>query len=245
MTTMTRSTSRRPRLTVALVGPDGAGKSTVSSRLSEADLPRPVKVIYMGVNLEASSLMLPTTRLLLAVKRARGRRADLVASPIRDLEPAGPDTGASSASSATASGSLKEVVRLGVWMTEEWLRQLVAAAYARRGSIVVFDRHFYADYYHSDVLDNGPRSRVRRFHGWMLQHGYPKPGLTIVLDAPPERLHARKPEATVAWLEWRRRQYLELAEALPDVEVLDVDRPIDSVMADVADLIRTSWKARA
>ena len=75
----------RPRLTVALVGPDGAGKSTISARLRQAALPAPVKTIYMGVNLEASTLMLPTTRLLLAAKRARGGRPDLVASSLRDV----------------------------------------------------------------------------------------------------------------------------------------------------------------
>ncbi len=229
---------RRPRhahLTVALIGVDGAGKSTVSARLTEVDLPRPVKVIYMGVNLEASSLMLPTTRLLLAAKKARGRRTDLTASPIRDHER---EPGA-------AKGSVKETVRLSVWMAEEWLRQIVATSYTRRGRIVIFDRHFFADYYHADVHD-GPvaRSSVRRFHGWMLQRAYPKPDLTIMLDAPAERLHARKPEATVAWLERRRRQYLELAAVVPDLVVLDVDRPLDEVVADVADLIRTSWKAR-
>jgi len=78
----------------------------------------------------------------------------------------------------------------------------------------------------------------------MLRRAYPKPDLTIMLDAPADRLHARKPEATVEWLERRRRQYLELAAVLPEFVVLDVDRPLDDVVADVADLIRSSWKAR-
>jgi thymidylate kinase len=129
-------------------------------------------------------------------------------------------------------------------MLEEWLRQLMATAYSWRGHIVVFDRHFLADYYHADVLGTN-HAPLRRFHGWMLARGYPKPDLTILLDAPAERLYARKPEATVAWLERRRRQYLELADVLPDFAVLDADRPIDSVVADAADLIRLSWKARA
>ena len=39
------------------------GKSTITGLLESAPLPAPVKRIYMGVNLESSSLMLPTTRL--------------------------------------------------------------------------------------------------------------------------------------------------------------------------------------
>ncbi len=230
---------RRPRLTVALVGADGAGKSTISARLTEADLPRPVKTIYMGVNLEASSLMLPTTRLLLAAKKARGSRPDLVASSLRDSASDSPPEPTS------LKGSLKEGARLSVWMLEEWFRQLVATSYGLRGNIVVFDRHFFVDYYHADVEDRPVRrGAFRRLHGWMLEHAYPKPDLVIMLDAPAEVLFARKPEATVEWLQQRRLQYLELAKVVPEFVVVDVDRPIEAAVADTVEAIRTSWKAR-
>ncbi len=230
---------RRPRLTVALVGPDGAGKSTISARLAEADLPRPVKTIYMGVNLDASSLMLPTTRLLLAAKKLRGSRPDLVASSLRDSDTDSP------AEPTSVKGSLKEGARLSVWMLEEWFRQLVATSYGLRGNIVVFDRHFFVDYYHADVEDRPVRrGSFRRLHGWMLEHAYPKPDLVIMLDAPAEVLFARKPEATVEWLEQRRLQYLALAEVVPEFVVVDVDRPIEAAVADTVEAIRTSWKAK-
>ena len=237
--TTTTAPARPARLTVALVGPDGAGKSTVSARLTDAGLPRPVRVLYLGVNLEASSLMLPTTRLVLAVKRRRGRRPDLVASP---------QPGSDQAPGAPARGvahRAKESARLTMWMAEEWFRQAVAASYSRRGAIVVFDRHFYADYYHADVRDRAGRGVVRRLHGWMLDHGYPKPDLMILLDAPAERLHARKPDATVEWLEARRRQYLELARVVPRFVVVDADRPLDEVVAATADVIRTTWEGES
>ncbi len=232
----------RPRLTVALVGPDGAGKSTISARLAQADLPRPVRTIYMGVNLEASSLMLPTTRLLLAAKRARGGRPDLVASSLRDVDA---DDQSDPTSRASVGSALKSSVRLGVWMLEEWLRQMVAFTHTLRGRIVVFDRHFFLDYYHADVQHGGRRRGVaQRLHGWVLQHAYPKPDLVIMLDAPAEVLHARKPEATVAWLEMRRRQYLELAPLVPEFVIVDVNRSLEAAMTDVVDAIRHAWKAK-
>src|SRR5690606_8303333 len=65
-----------PRLfSVALVGPDGSGKTTISRRLLET-LPLPIKYVYMGVNPDSSNLMLPTTWLLSKVKRGLGAEPD-------------------------------------------------------------------------------------------------------------------------------------------------------------------------
>jgi len=57
---------------VALVGPDGAGKSTVGRALLESS-PFPCKVIYVGDNLEACKLALPTSR---RFRYSRKRRRD-------------------------------------------------------------------------------------------------------------------------------------------------------------------------
>ncbi|HEY2878256.1 hypothetical protein [Nocardioides sp.] len=200
-----------------------------------------MKTIYMGVNLEASTLMLPTTRLLLAAKRARGGRPDLVASSLRDVDP---DTGQAPAAPSGRGASIKSTARMAVWMTEEWLRQLVALAHSLRGRIVIFDRHFFLDYYHADV-ESGRRGPAQRLHGWMLERVYPKPDLVIMLDAPAEVLHARKPEATVAWLERRRQQYLELAPVVPQFVVVDVNRPLEAAVSEVVAVIESSWKAKS
>src|SRR3954451_16009190 len=69
----------RRSLAVALIGPDGAGKTSITRRVAEL-LPVPSTRIYMGVNLESSTLMLPTTRLILTLKRARGGRPALTVS---------------------------------------------------------------------------------------------------------------------------------------------------------------------
>jgi len=231
------TTGRCTTRTVALVGADGAGKSTISQMLEREPLPFPVKRVYMGVNLESSSLMLPTTRLLLAAKRARGRAPDLVA----EAAPAPP----AGRRGRRWQRHAKDAARLTVWLLEEWLRQAVAATYARRGYLVVFDRHFYADYYHSAISPTGAPDALRRLHGWTLQHAYPKPDLVICLDAPGEVLFARKPEATADWLEQRRRQYLGLADVVPAFAVVDADRPLQAVFTDVVATIRAQGEEMA
>lgn len=222
---------------MALVGADGAGKSALTRLLETSDLPAAVKTIYMGVNLDASTLMLPTTRALLAVRRARGRRPDLVATP---LQPRAVTQTRRLDWRLLQSG--KSAARLALWTTEEWLRQFVAGVYRIRGYIVVFDRHFFADYYYADLGLSGRKvSRSARLHGWMLRTLYPKPDLVVCLDAPAELLYARKPEASVAWLEERRQQYLRLADVLPGLVVVDASRPVDTVLSDVVAAIRAAW----
>jgi thymidylate kinase len=224
-------------ISVAIIGPDGAGKSTITELLEREPMPAPVKRIYMGVNLEASSLMLPTTRLALAVKSARGRRADMVGPGDR-----APATTGSPARRAVKAGG--RTVRLLMWLAEEWFRQMVAEYHRRRGAIVVFDRHFYADYYHFDVSTDDRRPATSRVHGWLLAHVYPKPDLVICLDAPGQVLFDRKGEASVEWLDRRRRQYLQLATVLPDFVVVDVDRPLDVVTREVATVISEYFEKR-
>ena len=110
----------------------------------------------------------------------------------------------------------------------------------------MFDRHFLADHYHSDIEPRpGSRGAVGALHGWMLQNAYPKPDLVLCLDAPGSVLFARKPESSAQSLEHRRQEYLRLAGAVPAFEVVDADRPLDEVFTEVVDAIRRYWEATA
>jgi thymidylate kinase len=212
--------------TVALIGPDGAGKSSIIRRVT-AQLPVPVRSIYMGVNLESSKLMLPTTRLALEAKRRRGGRPDMVGASLGGGKPSKP--GRRRLLREARSG-----LRLANWIAEEWFRQAVAWAHQQRGRVVLFDRHFFCDYYANDVAGRRPgRPWTSRVHGAMLERWYPRPDLVILLDAPAEVLFARKGEGTIESLERMRQDLLELVPHVDRFVTVDATKGLDAVTADV------------
>lgn len=217
--------------TVALIGPDGAGKTTVARRL-ERSLPMPAKYLYMGVNADSSNHLLPTTRLVRAIKRARGVSPDTGGPPHHRRTRQRPQ-------GAVRRGlaSLKSALRLANRLAEEWYRQYRAWSYLRRGAVVVFDRHFFSDYYAYDIAEGPTLPISRRIHGFLLARVYPKPDLVIYLDAPPETLLARKGEGTLESLARRRREYLDLADLTGHFEIVDASRPLDEVTRDVVRVI--------
>ena len=89
------------------------------------------------------------------------------------------------------------------------------------GIVVVFDRHFFADYHAYDVDGERRLPLSRRIHGYLLAKAYPKPDLVVYLDAPADVLLARKGEGSAELLEQRRDDYLALGEVTPDFAVVD------------------------
>lgn len=211
---------------VALVGPDGAGKSTVSRALLESS-PFPCKVIYMGDNLEACNLALPTSRLFRYLRKRR-----------RDRNKTGAQTGGPLPATGGKSPRqiLWAVARLANFLGEEWYRQLLSWSYQARGYIVLYDRHFLFDF-SLDGVDSDVSPFERRLHRWILTRLYPRPSLAVYLDAPAEVLFARKGEKTPEELENRRQAFLHQTTQFRNFVRVDGTQPPSQVCAEVSRLI--------
>jgi len=215
---------------VALVGPDGAGKTTIGRRL-EASQSLRCRYLYMGVNLAASNVALPTSRL---VRRMRGRSGG-------GTDGAALDGGAGHAPAAGVphrprpglTRGVRASLRLANRVAEEWYRQMASWTLQMRGYVVVYDRHFAVDYA-PEVVPDGPESFDSRLHRWLLEWTYPRPDLVIVLDAPGQVLFERKGESTPEELERRRQAFLRQGERLGGFVRVDATRPLEEVYAEVA-----------
>ena len=103
----------------------------------------------------------------------------------------------------------------------------------RFGRVVIFDRHFYPDYYAFDIASK-ERSWLQRWHGFMLSRVFPRPEMVIFLDAPSDVLFARKGEGTVELLEARRQDYLKVQDQFKCFVSVDARQSVEEVAEEVA-----------
>ncbi|HZM15515.1 MAG TPA: AAA family ATPase [Candidatus Krumholzibacteria bacterium] len=231
--------------TVALIGPDGVGKTTIARRL-EREFPRPLKYLYMGDNVETSNVMLPTTRWWKQrqLRRQRARSTTKMPTVSVATPPAAKPASKKGLLALPAHCTrrllhpLRKSLGLANRICEQSYREMVALWYARRGIIVLFDRHFVLDYYHFDIDPQAAsRSFKRRLHGFLLRHLSRTPDLVVCLDAPGDVVFRRKGEFSPEFLEKRRLQYREFAHLVEHFELVDANRDLELVVHDVGRVI--------
>lgn len=208
---------------ITLIGPDGCGKSAVAEQLVKR-MRVPVRRIYMGVNLESSNIMLPTSRLQLAIRRWRGLPPD-AAGP---RDPNCRNSGSGSLLKRAAR-FLKGGLRISHLIAEECFRLAVIRWWLFRGYVVVQDRDFFVDFHEYDVVNNGHRTLWQRIHGFFLKRVYSKPDLTILLDVSAETMLARKQEGTPESLQRRWEYYRTFLDQMPASEVINAEGCLSQV----------------
>ncbi len=204
----------RRGMTISLMAPDGAGKSTIANSLLDDRILK-VRMIYMGSNLEASTIGLPTTRWL---KRQRKKVDASGNAPWR-----------------LVLRTLNYINRL----TEQWLRCSAGIYHKSRGRFVVYDRFVYDNFLAPPATTLG--KRIRRA---IILNSCVSPDLVLLLDAPGDVLFARKGEHSPEYLERQRQVFLGLKEKIPNMKVVDVTLPYADVRREVLDRIWTQYRLR-
>ena len=182
-------------LRLVVLGPDGAGKSTLIAALSR--------------------LLGPCFR---AVDYIHSRPGVLDAKP---------DGGVVSEPHAKIPRSWPAcMAKIFYYAFDHWLGWLIRVRPATvRNRLVIYDRDFY------DVIVDPTRYRLRGVGALarVLVRLLPQADFTLVLDAPPEIIHARKPELPVAELARQRNVLRHLAAERESWHLLDASQNSEAV----------------
>lgn len=240
----TKSTRTMPQggLTVAFLGADGAGKSTVTATVADW-LSREIAVVttYGGSGKGSASF---SRRIM---QRAGGVRRRLIGSA---RPPARPTTNAPAGSSSSPP-SLARLIWILALLRERRRRARAARRSKGLGMIVISDRYPQSQFPGGNDgprlapwLERGPwwvRATARRERTTFRQVDLSPPDLVVKLNVRPEIALQRKPETPVDQV----RHGIDVIRGLrfpPTTRVVDVDaeQPLDHVVLQAK---RAVWEA--
>lgn len=225
---------------IALIGGDGAGKTTIANAVIESS-GLPMKYLYMGLSTRSSNHALLTSRLILFIKQQMYKKK--VQKSVGVLPPEMPASQLEY--SENTHGWVWNMARFLNRLAEAWYRQFISWDYQLRGYVVIYDRHYFFDAAPGVINSQGQNLLLLdRLYFWFISHWYPKPALTIFLDAPADLLYRRKGEATPEYLARQRIVFLNQGKKLSHFIRVDVSQPLDSVKNEVMQQIHDFYALR-
>lgn len=212
-----------PGLVVAMLGTDGAGKSTIIDAIT------PI--------LQASS------HKALAKRHLRPSLLPALGTIIRKRSPSVERPPTTDPHGSAPAGYIGSIVRI-VWLFTDYIIGywvIVRPQIARAPSVFLFDR--YAD----DLAIDPKRFRIGRFKtlARFIPRVVPRPDLVVVLHAEPDAVHNRKPELSIG--EIRRQNYVlrDWVEQRPEAILVDTSGSIEETRDKVLDAIANKARERA
>ena len=202
-----RRVYRPDGVSVVLLGPDGAGKSSITDALPQ---------LLAGAFPRSAcwGFAPPLSRLFRRSSQNAVQRTDQPhALPPRSL---------------TTS-----VVRAAYWLAYEIFGYARLRLALTRSTLVLNDRHFVDILVDAKRYRYGGPPWLLSLV-WRL---IPKPDLIILLDAPAEVLQTRKQEVSLDETARQRRAYLEMVRTFENGRIVDASRPFERVANDVSRII--------
>ncbi len=210
-----RMSPQRFGLTLALIGPDGCGKSAVAQRI--LTILQSAFATGAPQRLHQRPGLLPPLRDLL--RPGRWQRASSSGEPVTDPH------------ALPASGFLGSTGRLAYYLTDYCLGHTLRVAPQTRWkrTITVYERYAY------DLLADPKRLRIDLPQG-MLEAAValaPAPDVVIYLDVPAEVALQRKGELHLEELNRQRSVYQSLVNDMPNAHQIDATQSLEDVVFHV------------
>ena len=207
----------KPYPLIAVIGPDGAGKSTVVDALAKhlRGYDRNVSVVYTG---RGRDHILPISAVGRAYKRKEKKKDQ-----------------AFSKKQAGSGRKMLYTLSAPFFTVDLLLRYLlVIMPKRRRKSIVITDR------YCSDII---LMNNVPLWFKKILLLPFPKPTLTFYLYNSPETLYQRRPEESIAGLKTQMFFFEKLNTSLKPISLLttDKDKDLEFVVKEVMTYLYKNW----
>lgn len=128
-------------------------------------------------------------------------------------------------------GLVLSCLKLLYMFAQSWLAHLLRVlAWVRHGHLMIFDR-FFLDYAIDPQRYRLAASSVRLAS--LLGEFAPQPDLQVVLDVPADELQRRKPEVTPSESKRQRQEYAARIARLPNALLVNADRPVTDVSAEI------------
>lgn len=221
--------------TIALIGADGSGKTTIANRLL-TDQPIKLKYLYMGLNIESSNHSLFTSKLIYYYKVRKYKKKLGIKGSLKKQNLSLHDL--NDERTSDSRGKLGATFRTLNRVAEQSYRQIIAWIYQLKGKVILYDRHFLFDGAIDEVQTRKSDERLSdRFYHWMLTKVFPKPDMTILLFAPAEVLFSRKGEATLEYLDAKNQSMINIGKLVDNFVKIDATQPLEKVYSDVKNTI--------